>query len=165
MCVTIAARTFALNPTFEGLDARTIERIVDLLPLDLHVEMAGKVIMNESYWRRRSQARWENCDIAGHGRSWKQLYFEKNIEDALETFDPESSDISQLRRLLLFSRKYVSMIRIQQLPSHIDLTTLFDGLGSSLRALVLSYGMKNVAMDYDRSLFGMKVRRREKKAF
>lgn len=39
-------------------------------------------------------------------------------------FDPEVSDVHQLRRLLLFSRKYVSGLRITQLPSHIDLGTV-----------------------------------------
>jgi hypothetical protein len=85
MCVHLAAAHFETNPTFQGLDPDTVSKIVDLLPIDLHIEVAGKVIYNESYWRRRSRARWANADPAGHGRSWKQLYFEKNIEDALET--------------------------------------------------------------------------------
>ena len=157
MCIALAAQNFEQNPSFEGLDQETIEKIVALLPLDLHIEMAGKVIFSEAYWRRRSKARWLNADVAAHGRSWKQLYFEKNIEDALEEFDPGLSDLQQLKRLLKFSRKYAGHIRLTQLPSHMDLNILFDMLGPSLRGLTVQYGMRNVAMDFDKSLFGMKL--------
>jgi hypothetical protein len=43
-----------------------------------------QLISDEDYWRRRSCARWRNCDTVGHGRSWKQLYFERNLQEALE---------------------------------------------------------------------------------
>jgi hypothetical protein len=72
-------------------------------------------------------------------------------------FDPEVSDLEQLKRLLKFSRRFISALRISQFPSHLDLGLLFDSIGPSLRGLTLTYGMRNVAMDYDRSLFGMKL--------
>lgn len=43
-----------------------------------------QLIMDEEYWRRRACARWRNCDPCAHGRSWKQLYFERNLQEALE---------------------------------------------------------------------------------
>ena len=49
------------------------------------------------------------------------------------------------------------MLFRSQLPSHINLQLLFDTTASCLTSLTLTYGMKNVGMDYDRSLFGMKL--------
>lgn len=41
-------------------------------------------LLDEDYWKRRSSARWRNLEPSAHGNSWKQLYFEKNLQDALE---------------------------------------------------------------------------------
>ena len=41
--------------------------------------------------------------------------------------------------------------------AHIDLAMLFDTTASCLTSLTLTYGMKHVGMDYDKSLFGMKL--------
>lgn len=43
-----------------------------------------QLIADEDYWRRRAAARWRNCDPAGNGRSWKQLFFERHLQEALE---------------------------------------------------------------------------------
>lgn len=42
------------------------------------------MIADEDYWQRRACARWKNCDTSAHGRSWKQLFFERNLQEALE---------------------------------------------------------------------------------
>ena len=59
-------------------------QVVDRLPLDLPLETAGQAIRDESYWKRRSQARWTNCDTLKHGGSYKQLFFERHLQDTLE---------------------------------------------------------------------------------
>lgn len=58
--------------------------------------------------------------------SWKQLYFQCNLQDVLEQFDPNSSDLNQLRRLMSYSRKFVQSLRLRQLPSHLDLQLIFE---------------------------------------
>ena len=52
----------------------------DLLSLDLPLELVGTLIDDESYWKRRACLRWKSCDVIPHGRSWKQLYFERHLE-------------------------------------------------------------------------------------
>ena len=156
-CVQVIADNFEANPTFGDLPKEYEKKIIDLLPLDLPLELVGTLIDEESYWQRRSNARWRNCDCEAHGGSWKQLYFERNLEHALERFDPATSDAEGLQRMLVFSKKYVRSIRLQQFPSHMDLSVLFDVMATSLTTLGLTYGMRNVGMDYDRSLFGMKL--------
>ena len=116
-----------------------------------------QLIDDEDYWRKRALHRWSKCEISGHGSSWKQLYFEKYIEETIERFDPLLSDIDDLRRLLTFASPFVRNLIIQQIPSHIDLQIIFNCMPSALCSLSLSYGMRDVGMDYDRSLFGMKL--------
>jgi hypothetical protein len=59
-------------------------QIIDRLPLDMPLELAGSTIVDEGYWRRRSQMRWAICNSAQHGGSYKQLYFERHLQDTIE---------------------------------------------------------------------------------
>jgi len=43
-------------------------------------------------------------------------------------FDPATSDINDLKRLLTFSSKFVNSLHLQQLPSHLDLQVIFDAM-------------------------------------
>lgn len=157
LCVRVVAANFEARPTFGNLPALYVKRVIDLLNLDLPLELVGTLIDDEQYWKRRSCARWKNCQVAAHGNSWKQLYFERNVENALERYDPATTEINGLKRLLAYSKRFVRSINISQLPSHLDLQLLFDATASCLTTLSLTYGMMNVGMDYDRSLFGIKL--------
>jgi hypothetical protein len=64
--------------------------------------------------------------VASHGNSWKQLFFERHLQDVLEGWDTATGDLLQLRRLMAFSRRFVQSLHIRQLPSHLDLQLLFD---------------------------------------
>eukprot|EP00884_Botryococcus_braunii_P003924 jgi/Botrbrau1/13532/Bobra.0347s0016.1 len=66
-------------------------------------------------------------------------------------------DVNDLRRLLAFSRRWVHSLQLQQLPAHLDLGVLFYFLYSTLASLTLSYGMMNVELNYEQSLFGMRT--------
>ncbi|CAG9465687.1 unnamed protein product [Pedinophyceae sp. YPF-701] len=157
LCIRVVSDTFEKRPTFVGLQAEDIKSITERLPLDLPLELAGDVIDDERYWWRRSTRRWRNSEVGAHGNSWKQLYFERNLQDALEQFDPEMSDLDQLRRLLSYSARFVRFLEITQLPSHLDLAHIFDCLDVSLCGLSLTYGMRDVGMDFERGLFGMRL--------
>lgn len=155
MCVKVVAQDFLNNPTFGGFDKDIVKRITDLLPVDLPLELAGTLIADEGYWRRRASEQWKNIDVRMHGGSYKQCFFERTVTQALESFDPEISPLEDLRRLLAYSRPFVRTISVAQLPSHIDLRELFRHCISDLVALRLSYGALHCGMDYERSLFGM----------
>lgn len=68
-----------VSPNFHGA-------VVEKLPLDLPLELAGTAISDEAYWKHRSQSRWTNCDANKHGGSFKQLYFERNLQDTIEEY-------------------------------------------------------------------------------
>jgi len=157
LCIEVVAANFAGSPSFGALPALYVKRVVDLLSLELPLELAGTLIDDESYWKRRACLRWKSADFIPHGRSWKQLYFERNLEGALEAYDPTSGDPVELKRLLTYSKRYARALTVTQLPAHVDLAMLFDTTASCLTSLTLTYGMKHVGMDYDKSLFGMKL--------
>uniref|UniRef100_A0A7S0RM29 F-box domain-containing protein n=1 Tax=Pyramimonas obovata TaxID=1411642 RepID=A0A7S0RM29_9CHLO len=157
LCVRVVSQNFEERPHFGRLPDIFVRKIIEGLDIDLPLELVGTVIHDENYWKRRCCARWKNCQVTGHGISWKQLYFERNVENAMERYDPQTTEINALKRLFAFSKKFVRSVCITQLPSHLDLQLLFDNMASCLTSLSLTYGMMNVGMDYDRSLFGMKL--------
>mmetsp|Transcript_14515 Transcript_14515/g.31579 ORF Transcript_14515/g.31579 Transcript_14515/m.31579 type:complete len:396 (+) Transcript_14515:216-1403(+) len=157
LCIKVVAANFEDSPNFGPLSDKLVKKIVDILPLDLPIELAGTIITDEDYWKRRSSARWKNCEVATHGNSWKQLYFERNLQDAIEQYDPAVNDMDALRRVMTFSRRYVQTVDLRQLPSHLDLSLLFECMINSPSSLAVKYNLRNVGMEYDRSLFGMKL--------
>jgi hypothetical protein len=44
-------------------------------------------------------------------------------------FDIEVGDLDALKRLLAFSSRYIQGLTLEQLPSHLNLEVIFDGLG------------------------------------
>lgn len=42
------------------------------------MEVGALYIFDENYWKRRCVEKlgWQNCQIAEHGLTWKQLFFE-----------------------------------------------------------------------------------------
>ncbi len=158
LCVKVVAENFVIRPSFGTLNAENKAKVVDLLSLDLPLQLVAPVIEEEIYWKRRSQARWSNCELAAHGDSWKQLYFEKNLASALEGYDPVKDDLEEVKRLVAFSSPWIYNLNIKQLPSHMDLQILLSpSMLSNLSFAKLTYGMQNVGMNYDRALFGMKL--------
>eukprot|EP00892_Ulva_mutabilis_P003875 jgi/Ulvmu1/185/UM001_0189.1 len=156
ICVQAVADQFQRS-TLTNVSDKFHSAVVDKLSLDLPLELAGTAIADEAYWKHRSQGRWSNCDAKKHGGSFKQLYFERNLQDTIEEFDIEADNLEDLKRLVAFSARYVQNLLLEQLPSHLNLEIIFDGLGNSLTTLALRYGMRAVGMDYDRALFGIKL--------
>ena len=104
---------------------RYINRMTELLPTDLPLEVTGPLIDDEGYWKRCSTARWDNCQIADHGSSWKRCYFERNLADFLESFDPAKQDTENHAHIAV-SKDYIFSLRIKQFLSHLDMEMLFQ---------------------------------------
>lgn len=112
---------------------------MDILPSDLPLNITGALINRESYWKRCSLERWPINETTNHGSSWKQLYFEKNLKEYLEEFDPAVTSAADFEELLETSRDFVYRLVLDQLPSHMELELLFAKL-PKLVALQLTYG-------------------------
>ena len=104
LCVRIIAQNFSNRPTLRGIPTRYIDRVTELLPTTLPLDVTGPLIDDEGYWQRCATARWDNCQISDHGSSWKRLYFERNLTDFLEAFDPKQQDTEELTRTLAISK-------------------------------------------------------------
>lgn len=57
---------------------------------------------------------------------------------AVRRFDPATSDINELKRLLTFSTKFVNSLHLEQLPSHLDLQIIFEAMRRCVSDLLLS---------------------------
>ncbi|GAQ81487.1 hypothetical protein KFL_000810280 [Klebsormidium nitens] len=158
LCVNTISASFEQRPTFGKMPDKFVKAVTKRVALDLPLEVAGQLIEDEDYWRRRTALRWRNCDVSVLGKTWKQLYMERNLEAALESYDPAVTELESLRQLVAFAAPFVQQLVIKQLPSHLDLGILFEGfLGNVLQSLSVSYGLRNVGMDYTSDLFGMKL--------
>lgn len=157
LCIKAAAANFETSPSFSKLSDKHVRKIISILPLDLPLELVGTLINDEDYWKRRCHARWKNMEVTAHGYSYKQLYFERNLQDAIEQYDPSLTSEADLRRCMTYSRRFVQTVNIRQLPSHMDLSILFECMNTVPSALTVHYNLQNVGMEYDRSLFGMKL--------
>lgn len=111
---------------------------------------------SQVYWKRCASDLFQNCLPADHGHSWKQLFFEKTVEEALENFDGSEQTHAALANLLRTAQDYVYKLRVRQFASHADVALLFDNL-PNLYSLAMTYGSRNVGMKYERSIFGMKL--------
>ena len=157
-CLDIVAANFALKPNIENLPEKLLPKLVDRLPLDLPVNVSAAHVHSESYWKKCCLfgRGWKNCQIAEHGLTWKQTFFELFIQQEIEAFDPNVHDIDDLHLKLEAAEDYVFNLKIIQLLSHIDLQHIFSRL-PNLSKLELTYGVKQVRMNFERSLFGMKI--------
>jgi len=156
LCVRVLAANFASRPTLRGIAPRYINRMTELLPTDLPLEVTGPLIDDEGYWKRCATARWDNCQISDHGSSWKRCYFERNLSEFLEYFNPVKQDTEDLTRVLAVSKDYIFSLRIKQFLAHLDMEMLFQNV-PTLCNLDMTFGVKDVGMEYERSKFGMKM--------
>lgn len=127
-----------------------------MIPTDLPLNVSAPLIDSEVYWKRCAADLFQTCVPSDHGHSWKQLFFEKTVEEALENFDGSEQALTALKRLLATSSELVYKLKIRQFASHADLQFLFDAL-PNLYSLSITFGSRNVGMKYERSIFGMKL--------
>ena len=148
LCVAVLADSFASRPTLRSIPTRFISRVTALLPTSLPLDVTAPLIDDETFWKRSALERWANCQVSEHGSSWKRLYFECNLADFLESFDPTefSSGLdptAELMRVLSISKDYIFSLRLKQFLSHLDMEMLFQHV-PSLCNLDMTYGVKQI---------------------
>lgn len=176
LCLESVARAFASDQSClrEGALPETLRaRIVDLLDLRLDVHLAGRWIADEAYWCRRARARWPSLARPGfaptaHGRSWKQMFFEKHVEEAIvasanDEAGPAGDDDEKKRNHLdatvRSAKKWTRVLSLRGLRAgggSVRLgPTLFEPLAGCLTSLTLQYGENGAGVRYEPSAFGM----------
>jgi hypothetical protein len=157
-CIAVLVDNFAKRPVSEDVPPEYIAAITNKLPTGLPPIIGARHIYNENYWKRCCVEKygWRDCNIVEHGFLWKQVYFEKLLTELLEDFDAETQSVDELYELVDSCMDYIFTIKFQQLPSHLDIYELASLL-PNLSKLDICYGVKQIGMNYERMLFGMKI--------
>ena len=71
-------------------------KVLTKLSTDIPLKVTAPLISDEQYWERCCRARWQLCDISDYDHNWKRMFFERNAQEAVETFVPDQSDIMQV---------------------------------------------------------------------
>mmetsp|Transcript_20741 Transcript_20741/g.48496 ORF Transcript_20741/g.48496 Transcript_20741/m.48496 type:complete len:518 (-) Transcript_20741:90-1643(-) len=161
MCLQRLAENFLRYDSLHTkLGRKQLEDVYAMLDLDMPLPEAALRINDESYWKRRTQAKHPNAQVEKHGMSWKQTYLEIELQEALErvpiTVEYGNPELEALKQQVMASRLYVYQLQITQFPSHLDLSFIFDAL-PALCTFSITYGNKRLGMDYERAMFGMKI--------
>ena len=156
-CIKVVVDNFGNRPVTEVIPPPQMAEITRQLSVNLSPLVGARHVYNENYWKRCCVEKfgWHNCHLSEHGFLWKQLYFEKLLQEKLEQFDPQE-DINGLYELVDACMDYIFCIKYRQLPSHLDISELCS-LTPNLTKLDVTYGVIKIGMNYERMLFGMKI--------
>lgn len=154
LVLTHARVARAAYPILGNLPRKFQERVIAQLPVDVPLATVASVVADESYWKRRAQARWQQCKASDHGSSWKRLYFERHITEALESYREETMPMTTLLRTFAIATPFVRTVLLRQLPSHVDLGMVLSHL-SLTATLDVQYGMRELGMDFAWGVLGI----------
>mmetsp|Transcript_23366 Transcript_23366/g.38929 ORF Transcript_23366/g.38929 Transcript_23366/m.38929 type:complete len:436 (-) Transcript_23366:317-1624(-) len=157
-CIHVVVENFGIRPVTEVIPPPQMQEITKLLSTDLSPLIGAKYIYNESYWKRCCVDKygWHNCHLNEHNLLWKQLFFEKLLQETLEDFDAVTEDVEHIYELIDAAMDYIFTLTFRQLPSHIELFEICDML-PNISKIDITYGVKKIGMNYERMLFGMKI--------
>ena len=157
-CIKVVVENFGYRPVKEVIPPPQMNEITKLLTTDLSPVIGARYIYNESFWKRCCVDKygWHNCHLHEHNMLWKQLFFEKLLQERLEDFDAITEDIEEIYELIDAAMDYIFTLTFKQLPSHIELFEICDML-PNLSKIDIVYGVKKIGMNYERMLFGMKI--------
>ncbi|GFT43873.1 dynein regulatory complex subunit 5 [Nephila pilipes] len=121
------------RPGLENLkanaNAKQWQQILGYLSLTLPFEYTLPIIENGFYWERQCVMRWPSSETWRYDNNWKTMLIERVVQEAIEDFMPESSDIKELEDFLRIFQDYTFRLHIKQLqklnrkPFIVDLTS------------------------------------------
>jgi len=161
------------------------KKVLEQISTDLPLKVTALLVDDEGFWQRCCKARWEICDVSAYGDSWKRMYFEKNLQQIIELFVPETTDPAQLDETLNLSANFIKKLEIKQLlppvreapkgPDFDDVSDAGSDMGDepecdhfnfgpvlkmlpNLQELHLTYGVRDCGMNFEWSLFQFTAR-------
>ncbi|KAM4600977.1 LOW QUALITY PROTEIN: dynein regulatory complex subunit 5 [Polymixia lowei] len=180
LCLQNIVKHFEKKPVVEGLLPGHIDYVLERLSPSLPLDVTANLISDEGYWKRCCMQRWDLCDVSQYGHSWKQMFFERHIENLIELFIPDVTDPKTVLDMVPLCKNYVKRLDISQLlppikepqkaeeddgsdsasdggsdgPSmdHFDFGILLDKL-THLEELHLVYRVKGCGMNFEWNLF------------
>ncbi|CAL8106114.1 unnamed protein product [Calicophoron daubneyi] len=182
LCLKQCIENFEFNSSvITHLDDRQRRRLLDAIAPDLPLKVTSHVIGEDPYWARACHERWPVVDLSRHGGSWKRAFFERMLEDAIETFVPGHTYAPRLEECVSYAAPYVHHLDIRQLlpplreqpkdkdegsegesdseqssepqaVDHLDLGPVLSKL-NELEKLALCFTVKKCGMNFDWSVF------------
>ena len=181
-CMEIVVNNFSKIAIQKEIPKSFLPEIIKRLKFDLPPLVGLQYIADDDNEVYGTNKYWQNCcynkypkydcNVEEHGGSWKRLYFEKLITERLEMFEADvnefgnslesqhnadsSNNLMELLLLIQSTSDVTKTLHYKQLPSHLDIAEVISKL-PNLEEINVKYGYKNIGMDYDRLIFGMKV--------
>lgn len=156
------------------------ERLSTSLPLHVTANLIGDGV----YWKRCCKQRWDLCDVSHYGHSWKRMFFERHMENVIELFIPDVTDLETVLELVPLCDNNIKRLDISQLLppiqvlqkeeekyglglakescngrslDHFDFDMLLNKL-ANLEELHLVYQVKQCGMNFEWTMFEMSAR-------
>jgi len=153
----VVAEHFSQIKVLDALPDALRRDVEKQLSLTHPLEEAVKYIQDGEYWKARAYDRWKACNVQEHGSSWKQLYVERNLADAIRALHDGVSDegLDDVRRTASFSARFLNGLVVEEFPTGVDIGQLMDFAHLSMTTLSLTYNKNNVGMAYQKLGRGM----------
>mmetsp|Transcript_39495 Transcript_39495/g.123564 ORF Transcript_39495/g.123564 Transcript_39495/m.123564 type:complete len:439 (-) Transcript_39495:962-2278(-) len=157
-CIQRIVDDFETTPVYDAVPSQFMRQLSASLPLTITPIIAAQYVFDENYWKRRclDKYAWHNCRIEEHGLTWKQLFYEKYVQEVLEEWNGEEEPEEELWNKLAVCSEYVFTLTANQLLGHPDMERVCTALPNLCR-MQLQYGVNKIGMAYERILFGMKI--------
>nr|XP_002132102.1 dynein regulatory complex subunit 5-like [Ciona intestinalis] len=170
---------FSNNPILKGLHPKDKIKVLDRIDTKIPLTVTSHLVEDEGYWKRCCKAKWAVCDVSIYDGSWKQMFFERHLEELIENFVPGKTEDEVVDAAIPLCSKYVKQLNIRQLlppvsdspksdenisdlgsdagseaPSmdHFEFGTLLEKL-PHLEKFKVSYGVRDCGMNFEWSLF------------
>lgn len=168
-CLDHIIANFATRPVLHELPPKLQKTVIARISLEVPLEVTAKLIDDEEYWKRQCHASWPLCDVSLHMGVWKNMFFEKHLEDLISKFVPGKSNEQELIQFVDLARDMVRQLRIRemQVPDHEHPTTgatlphidpaLWLPKLNRLEKLGCTYSIEDSGMTFSWDQFGMKI--------
>ncbi|KAM4693638.1 dynein regulatory complex subunit 5 [Discoglossus pictus] len=148
LCLQHIVKNFEKNPIVDVLLPKHRAKVLDKISTSLPLQVTANLISQEDYWRRCCVERWSICDISRYGASWKRLFFEKHLENLIESFIPDLTETEPIVKAAELSENYVKKLEIHQLLPPVKLEMKKDDEGDDMSDTASDIGIDFPSMDH-----------------
>ena len=95
---------------FDVLSEPEQRKVLKRLSLDLDLQKA-LLIKDNDYWARRCEQKWKISNVTEYGASFRRMYLERLLEEKIENFVPNQSEIGEVDELIEIVKGDVIRVR------------------------------------------------------
>ena len=110
LCLNTIIINWAAHPHLDVLSEPEQRKVLKRLSLDLDLKKA-LLIKDNDYWARRCEQKWKISNVTEYGASFRRMYLERLLEEKIENFVPNQSEIAEVDELLEIVKGDVIRVR------------------------------------------------------